>query len=468
MAASGRPGASRVPATSTVPPSKRSIPKTARATSLRPAPTRPASATISPARISNEHVGEDALAGEPLHLEHALPDLGVALREQRADLAADHPPDEVVRGHVRRGGVVDDLAVAHHRDRRADREDLLEAVGDEEHRGAAVAQRAHDAEQPLDLGPGERRGRLVHDQHPRVERQRLGDLDDLLVGDREAADGARGVEPDAEAVELLLHLAVHQPAVDPARALERVPAHDDVLRHREVGEERRLLIDDGDAGRAGVGRGAEVHDLAVDEHLAAVEPDHAGEQLDERRLARAVLPHQRADLAGPQGDRAVAQRLDGAVGLHRVAQLEDRGRVAHRTSSDQDPAAAQGGQVALGRVGGEDTGDGVDARDRAQPARANFDPSTSRIASPEHSTIERLTCASSASASVRTPPSEMPLTLNRALSAQWRPIASTVCGPTNERVTARSDPERPMSAVRGASDCATRSIAGIEFVSTVI
>ena len=41
----------------------------------------------------------------------------------------------------------------------------------------------------------------------RVEAQRLGDLDDLLVGDREAAHRALGVEADAEPVEQALDLA---------------------------------------------------------------------------------------------------------------------------------------------------------------------------------------------------------------------------------------------------------------------
>ena len=50
-------------------------------------------------------------------------------------------------------------------------------------------QGAHDREQPLDLGTGQCRGGLVHDQDPGVEAQRLGDLDDLLVGDRQARTG---------------------------------------------------------------------------------------------------------------------------------------------------------------------------------------------------------------------------------------------------------------------------------------
>ena len=48
--------------------------------------------------------------------------------------------------------LVHDLAVAHHGDRLADGEDLLEAMRDEQHGGAALGQRADDAEQPLDLG----------------------------------------------------------------------------------------------------------------------------------------------------------------------------------------------------------------------------------------------------------------------------------------------------------------------------
>ena len=42
------------------------------------------------------------------------------------------------------------------------------------------------------------------------KRERLGDLDDLLIGDREAAHRLLGVELDAEAVEQLLDRAVQR------------------------------------------------------------------------------------------------------------------------------------------------------------------------------------------------------------------------------------------------------------------
>ena len=59
---------------------------------------------------------------------------------------------------------------------------------------------ADDAEELVDLGPAQRRGRLVHDDQPRLHRQRAGDLDHLLLGDRQVADRASSgstVEADA-------------------------------------------------------------------------------------------------------------------------------------------------------------------------------------------------------------------------------------------------------------------------------
>ena len=64
-------------------------------------------------------------------------------------------------------GVGDDvLAVAQHGRAVAQVEHLAQAMADEQHRDAAVAQAADDREQPLDLVRRQRRGRLVEDQHP--------------------------------------------------------------------------------------------------------------------------------------------------------------------------------------------------------------------------------------------------------------------------------------------------------------
>ena len=83
---------------------------------------------------------------------------------------------------------VDVAAVPDHRDEVGERGDLLEPVADVEDRDAAVAQPAHGREQVLDLVGRERGGRLVHDQEPRARRERLRDLEQLPVGDAQAAD----------------------------------------------------------------------------------------------------------------------------------------------------------------------------------------------------------------------------------------------------------------------------------------
>ena len=67
-------------------------------------------------------------------------------------------------------------------------------MGDEDDAQPLIAQLADDREQGLDLGLGQRRGRLVHDDHARLHRQRARDLDHLLLGDREVAHQRQRVD----------------------------------------------------------------------------------------------------------------------------------------------------------------------------------------------------------------------------------------------------------------------------------
>ena len=52
---------------------------------------------------------------------------------------------------------------------------------------APLLQPAYQPVEQLDLVVGQGRGRLVHDEQPRVEGERLDDLDDLLLRDAELA-----------------------------------------------------------------------------------------------------------------------------------------------------------------------------------------------------------------------------------------------------------------------------------------
>ena len=107
------------------------------------------------------------------------------------------------------------------------------------------AQVVHDAEELADLVRREGRGRLVHDQHAHVERDGLGDLDGLLLGEGQSAGRFADVEADVEPGQHLARLALHPPPVDDFAAV--AVADEDVLRDRQVGEDHRFLVDGGDA-----------------------------------------------------------------------------------------------------------------------------------------------------------------------------------------------------------------------------
>ena len=102
---------------------------------------------------------------------HRKPDVAgdVALRRPGVELgsgAADHLLDDLRQSGSARPVAVEMAgkpAVAQHRHAVADRGGLLQPVGDEHDRDAVLAQPVHDRQQPLHLGLGQRRGRLVHD-----------------------------------------------------------------------------------------------------------------------------------------------------------------------------------------------------------------------------------------------------------------------------------------------------------------
>jgi hypothetical protein len=126
--------------------------------------------------------------------------------------------------------------------------------------------------------------------------------------------------------------------VDPAERAPRLAAHEDVLGDRQVGEERGLLVDHGDARVAGVGGTVEDGGLAVQEHLTGVRSVHAGERLDEGRLARAVLTGECVHFAGEQFQGHVPQGAYCAEGLRNVLERQHGGRtrvgpVSHEGSS---------------------------------------------------------------------------------------------------------------------------------------
>ena len=91
----------------------------------------------------------------------------------------------------------------------------------------------------------------------------------------------------------------------------------EVLGDGEIGGHRRVLEHRGEAAAAGIAGTVQGRRLAVDADRPGIGAQHAGEDLDERRLAGAVGAEQGVDLAGRDGE------VDGAQGDDRPERLGD-------------------------------------------------------------------------------------------------------------------------------------------------
>ena len=269
------------------------------------------------------HVLEGAISGETFDRQHGIADLCVQLGEELIDVAANHVahelhfrgPLQVARRHVG--------AVAHDRHVVAQIKDFLHPVRDEHEGSTLVAQRTRNGEEALDLVPRQGGRRLIHDEDLRVQRDRFRDFDDLLVRDRQTISQLRGVDGHFETVEELLRVAPHGRVIDEAEASPGLSAHVDVLSNRQVGKQRGLLVDHRDSGGLRFRGGLEAHRLPVDQEFSGVWLVDAGENLDERRLARTVFTGQGVNAMRIQLDAAVGHGREGAELLHRVLERDN-------------------------------------------------------------------------------------------------------------------------------------------------
>src|SRR5215207_1881895 len=178
----------------------------------------------------------------------------------------------------------------------------------------------------------QRRGRLVEDDHLAAERRRASDGHALALTAGQRLHLLRDVldRHDPELGHLLLRLGAHLAAVQLAedrahdagrpRLAAEIQVVGDVQRRRH----RQRLIDGLDAVSASVDRRAHVDRLPVEADLALVGDHGAGEALDQRRLAGAVVADYGEDLARHQVEVRPCQRGHVPVALHQAAGLENR------------------------------------------------------------------------------------------------------------------------------------------------
>ena len=132
---------------------------------------------------------------------------------------------------------------------------------------------AEHAEQALDLGRRQRRGRLVENDDARAREQHARKFDQLLHADRKIAEPRARVDVEPEVLELRCGGFGHPPPGDDAQTVDRLSAEKDVLGDAQFRRDAELLMHHADARRERVARRAEMHVLAVDAHAPGVGAD---------------------------------------------------------------------------------------------------------------------------------------------------------------------------------------------------
>ena len=295
--------------------------------SFCPLPATPATPKISPARTSSatscsatpNSLGFGRLrpcAASFGGAEAARGGLGDFL-----EVRADHHLGHRARSLALRVAVGDDLAAAQDGRGVAERDDLVQLVRDVEDRAAARGELPQGLEQLLDFLRRQHRGRLIHDQEPRVEEQRAHDLDPLALADAERRDDAARIELELVGLEHPVELGEEL-----ARRQARIEAERDVFQNRHRFEQREMLEHHADAEAA---RGARVRDPGGEPSKtisSLVGGEDAVDHLDQGRFACAVLAEQGVDLARLDAEVDVVVGAHAGKGLADAGELEPQGR----------------------------------------------------------------------------------------------------------------------------------------------
>jgi hypothetical protein len=235
-------------------------------------------------------------------------------------------PDQRVLGLLARRRGPDHAAVAQDGDLVGQLEHLAEEVRDQEHGASRPRERADYLVQGGDLLAVQRGGRLVHHDQLRLARERAQDLDLLLFGGAQPAGGHAPGELESRGARQVAVAPAQRAAAHEARGA-RLGAQEHVLGHRELGHDAALLGDGGDAALQRLARRAQRHRFAAEEQRARVGLEHAGDDLAQRRLPRAVLADQRVDRAARDPQRDAVERADDSEVLGDVRELDMRERM---------------------------------------------------------------------------------------------------------------------------------------------
>ncbi len=186
---------------------------------------------------------------------------------------------------------------------------------------------------PADFFLAERRGAFVDDQRFRIVRERLGDLHELLIGQREPPGQRIGFDViDADLFEQIGYAAPQFASADLAERPGGFMREHDVFGHGQMRGQRQLLEHRGHAEFGGPDRVVELHRLARQSNRARVGRLHAAENLDQGALAGAVGAEENVDLAASTAEVRVVEGDGAGEVFGDAARFEGR-RIVRRTGS---------------------------------------------------------------------------------------------------------------------------------------
>ena len=148
------------------------------------------------------------------------------------------------------------------------------------------------------------------------------DRDERFLGAREVAHAHRRIERAIDLRERRGRRGLGGGPIDHAALAGKADRERDILDDRHPFDEAEILVNERDGLALAEFRRPMLVGLALIEDFAARRLENARQQLDERRLPRAVFAQQREDFARAHVERHAAQRDHAAEALRDVAKAD--------------------------------------------------------------------------------------------------------------------------------------------------
>ncbi len=236
--------------------------------------------------------------------------------------------DQIDDGRIGGAGVVDDFSSAEEVDAIANLEHLRIVVGDQDDRNIApLLQFEHQIQDETAFAHTERGQRLVHDQDGRVRVDGTGDGNALALTAREHRDRVVDIgNADTEIIQVFDGQRAHQLVVEKRNTQDpflSFPAQEHVVVNAEIVDQRQILIHGLNTQSSGFDRRIQVDWLPVECIGSAIRLVKAAQNLDQRRLAGAIVSHQPEHLAPVQSQADIGERGDCTETFAQVLGLEN-------------------------------------------------------------------------------------------------------------------------------------------------